>query len=82
MSELVGEWVRFDENGPLVQPVTLMMIAIERPIPNTGNKRTFMVFIVFLVLFPNPVQFICSCFMMTHPGHAFYGVFTPQSRSA
>jgi len=49
-SELVGEWLRFDESGPLVQPVMMTTITIERPIPNAGKKRAYLGFTVFIVL--------------------------------
>ena len=36
----VGDWLRFDENGPLAQPVMLVtMAAIDSPRPSARNKR-------------------------------------------
>jgi hypothetical protein len=74
-SEPAGEWLRFDESGPLVQPVTQLTIAIERPRPSAVNNWTFLVFTGFTALFQ---AFLIYKHNHTSRPKIIYGVFSPE----
>jgi hypothetical protein len=44
----VGEWLRFDESGPLLQPlIPMTTVAAKSPEPAIKNKRPSLIFIIF-----------------------------------